>query len=107
TSHACGTAPSYNNFETNVGTSEWSSVNQKKQKTPLPHHRPWTGPGQPLDAPDYKHPILPCHINRIDSSHKKFNYSSPQPHGIDHSCSGVAHPCGFCKGGSFCCLEVL
>ena len=77
--------------------------NQKTKKLSAPNHN-WTDPGQPLDAPDYKHPILSCHINRIDSSHKKFNYPT-QPKGAADS--RVAHPCGFCKGGSFCCLEVL
>ena len=48
--------------------------NQKNQKSAAcPDHNLWTAPKQALDAPDYMHQLLPCHINRIDSSHKKID----------------------------------
>jgi hypothetical protein len=44
--------------------------NQKIKKVPS---APFTAPTQGLDAPDYMHQLLPCHINRIDSSYKKID----------------------------------
>ncbi len=47
--------------------------NQKKEKCRLTQSQPLDRPRSALDAPDYMHQLLPCHINRIDSSHKKFD----------------------------------
>ncbi len=48
--------------------------NQEFKKVPS---APLTAPRQALDAPDYKHGLLSCHINRIDSSHKKIDLAPP------------------------------
>jgi hypothetical protein len=50
--------------------------NQKIKKCRLTRSQPCTSQKQPwaaLDAPDYMHRVPPCHINRIDSSHKKID----------------------------------
>jgi len=60
--------------------------NQKNKIALYAKHSPRTAPEQALDAPDYMHQPLRCHINRIDSSHKKINYPTPN--------TRSGHPCG-------------